>query len=177
MKLPRIMSKPITPLIRWFGMALLTAVMAAGGSGPSVRAENLDISLMRSLGETYYVPAYSRIQTFSDRSVLLAATLTIHNVDPQTDIVIEKVSYHDETGAEVRVLTTEAITLAPFGSHDFLVQINDQTGGRGANFIATWQSERPALSPIVEAVMTGGAGTPSPSFTSRGRVIERQSAD
>ncbi|MEP0235920.1 DUF3124 domain-containing protein [Roseibium sp.] len=177
MKLLRIMSKPVAPLIRWFGVVLLAAGMTVGVSEPSVRAENLDSSLLRSLGETYYVPAYSRIQTFSDRSVLLAATLTVHNVDPQTDIFIEKVSYHDETGKEVRVLTTEAIKLAPFASHDFLVQINDQTGGRGANFIATWQSELPALSPIVEAVMTGGAGTPSPSFTSRGRVIERQSVD
>ncbi len=67
--------------------------------------------------------------------------------------------------------------LAPLQSTTVLIPINDTSGGVGANFLAEWSSEQPALSPIAEAIMTSGSGGPGPSFTSRGRVIERRVAE
>lgn len=130
-------------------------------------------ALIRSVGETYYVPAYSRIRSLENSSELLASTLTIHNVDPDVTITIASVSYHNATGEKIRDLADAEVTLPPFASGDFLIPVNDVTGGSGANFIATWTSDAPALSPIVEAVMIGSLGSPGASFTSRGRVIKR----
>ncbi|MTI07177.1 DUF3124 domain-containing protein [Roseibium denhamense] len=135
-----------------------------------------DDALKRYLGETVYVPAYSRIFTYESRSELLAATLSVHNIDPETPIRLESAVYHDEAGAPLRNLIEDPVDLAPFQSISLLVPINDTTGGIGANFIVTWSSAVPALSPLSESVMTGAPGTPGPSFTSRGRAI-RQDLD
>jgi len=125
------------------------------------------------LGETIYVPAYSRVFSYPGRSDLLAATLAVHNVDPETPITLETVDYHDEDGALLRKLLDQPIDLAPLQSKTVLIPINDTTGGVGANFLIVWSSQTPALSPIAEAIMTSGSSSPGPSFTSRGRVIRR----
>lgn len=129
------------------------------------------------LGETIYVPAYSRIFSYPNRSDLLATTLAVHNVDPDTTVTLTKVDYHGEDGALLRSLLEAPFELAPLQSKTVLIPINDTSGGVGANFIVVWNAEDPALSPIAEAIMTSGSGGPGPSFTSRGRVIERRQAD
>ncbi|MEO1114015.1 MAG: DUF3124 domain-containing protein [Pseudomonadota bacterium] len=125
-------------------------------------------------GESIYVPAYSRIFSYPQRSDLLAATLAVHNVDPETTITLTRVDYHGEDGKVLRTLLEQPLELAPFQSKTVLIPINDTSGGVGANFIVVWMSEAPALSPIAEAIMTSGSGGPGPSFTTRGRVIERR---
>ncbi|WP_298983736.1 DUF3124 domain-containing protein [uncultured Roseibium sp.] len=130
----------------------------------------------RALGETIYVPAYSRIFSYPNRSDLLASTLAVHNVDPKTSITLQNVSYHGEGGQLIRTLLEEPFVLAPLQSKTVLIPINDTSGGVGANFLLTWTSDEAALSPIAEAIMTSGIGGPGPSFTSRGRVIERRTA-
>lgn len=129
--------------------------------------------LERSLGETIYVPAYSRIFSFPNRSELLAATLTIHNVDPLSAVTVDRVDYHGEDGKLLQSLLVKPLHLEPFGSASFLVPSNDTSGGVGANFLVEWSAESGALSPLTEAIMVTGPGTPGPSFTSRGRVISR----
>ncbi|TYC51272.1 DUF3124 domain-containing protein [Rhodobacterales bacterium] len=133
-----------------------------------------DGSLDKVLGETIYVPAYSRIFSHPSRSDLLAATLAVHNVDPATTITLTRIDYHAEDGSVLRALLDAPLTLEPLQSRTVLVPINDTTGGVGANFLLKWSSGAPALSPIAEAIMTSGSGGPGPSFTSRGRVIEQR---
>ncbi|EAV40886.1 hypothetical protein SIAM614_08334 [Stappia aggregata IAM 12614] len=128
------------------------------------------------LGETIYVPAYSRVFSHPNRSDLLAATLAVHNVDPETTITLQRVDYHNEDGTLLRELLETPVELAPLQSKTVLIPINDTSGGVGANFLLVWSSASPALSPIAEAIMTSGSGGPGPSFTSRGRVIARQEA-
>jgi len=125
------------------------------------------------LGETVYVPAYSRIFSHPNRSDLLAATLAVHNVDTATTITLISVDYHGEDGT----LLDAPVALAPLQSRTMLIPINDTSGGVGANFLLRWSSDRPAFGPIAEAIMTSGSGGPGPSFTTRGRVIERTFAD
>lgn len=129
------------------------------------------------LGESIYVPAYSRIFSYPQRSDLLAATLAVHNVDPETAITLTRVDYHGEDGKVLRSLLEKPLELAPFQSKTVLIPINDTSGGVGANFIVEWRSDAPALSPIAEAIMTSGSGGPGPSFTTRGRVIQRRRAE
>ena len=129
------------------------------------------------LGETIYVPAYSRVFSHPNRSDLLAATLAVHNVDPEATITLQQVDYHNEDGTLLRSLLDAPVDLAPLQSKTVLIPINDTTGGVGANFLLVWSSDSGALSPIAEAIMTSGSGGPGPSFTSRGRVIKRQTAE
>ncbi|WP_346899051.1 DUF3124 domain-containing protein [uncultured Roseibium sp.] len=147
----------------------LIALLILAAPGP-LRAEPLP----HSLGETLYVPAYSRIQIYPNKSELLASTLAIHNVDPERAITVESAGYYDEAGNKLRDLIAAPVELAPFASTAFLIPVNDISGGIGANFVVTWHSVSPALSPIVEAIMSGAAGGPGSSFTSRGEVIDRQ---
>ena len=129
------------------------------------------------LGESIYVPAYSRIFSYPQRSDLLAATLAVHNVDPDTTITLTRVDYHGEDGKVLRTLLDAPHALGPFQSKTVLIPINDTSGGVGSNFIVMWTSDAPALSPIAEAIMTSGSGGPGPSFATRGRVIERRRAE
>jgi len=141
---------------------------------PSGQAQDMSEKV---LGERIYVPAYSRIFSYPQRSDLLAATLAVHNVDPDTPITLSRVDYHGENGKVLRTLLESPLELAPFQSKTVLIPINDTSGGVGSNFVVVWTSDKPALSPIAEAIMTSGSGGPGPSFTTRGRVIERQQAE
>ncbi|MEP3046557.1 MAG: DUF3124 domain-containing protein [Roseibium sp.] len=133
-------------------------------------------ALEKVYGETVYVPAYSRIFSYPTRSELLAATLAVHNIDPETSLTLQRVDYHNEDGQLIRSLLEQPVDLAPLQSRTVLIPINDTTGGVGANFIIEWTSEKAAISPIAESIMTGPPGTPGPSFSSRGRVIQQQTA-
>ena len=157
-------------------VALLSALLAFLSLPGNLHAEDTSPDLIRSYGETYYVPAYSKIFSFTSQSELLASTLTVHNVDPDTSIELTAVSYHGEDGKKLKELTEEVIKLAPFGSRSYLIPRNDQTGGIGANFIVSWKAGTPALSPLVESVMIGGVSSPGTSFALRGRVIDRKTA-
>ena len=98
--------------------------------------------------------------------------------DPRSAfITLTRVDYHGEDGQVLRSLLESPLELAPFQSKTVLIPINDTSGGVGANFIVEWTSGSPALSPIAEAIMTSGSGGPGPSFTTRGRVIERRHAN
>lgn len=149
-------------------LTLLSSLFQVSASS----AEDLE----RVYGETIFVPAYSRIFSFPSRSVLLAATLTVHNVDPKNPLTVEQVNYHGEDGKLLNEILKAPFQLEPLGSASFLVPSNDTTGGVGANFLVTWNADAAVLSPLTEAIMVTGPGTPGPSFTSRGRVISRKSA-
>ncbi|MHA7773904.1 DUF3124 domain-containing protein [Roseibium sp. M-1] len=160
-------------LKRVSGLLLLAGCIFLSALAPqTIMAQEIS---ERVLGETIYVPAYSRIFSHPNRSDLLAATLAVHNVDPKIKITLTRIDYHGEDGTLLRALLDDPVTLAPMQSRTVLVPINDTSGGVGANFLVEWSSEDPALSPLAEAIMTSGG--PGPSFTSRGRVIERQLAE
>ena len=142
--------------------------------GFCIPVQAADIPAMeKTFGETVYIPAYSRIYAYEGRSNLLAATLTVHNVDPVSAVELHRVAYFGEDGTELAEMLEAPKTLAPFESVSYLVPINDTRGGVGANFIVEWRAQTRSLSPLAEAVMVSAPGTPGPSFTSRGRVIER----
>lgn len=128
----------------------------------------------RSISQTIYVPSYSHAITKEGRSEPLASTLFVHNVDPEQDISITGIDYHDENGRPLKKFLQSPITLPPFGSTRALVPIGSFLEGNSANFIVTWSATNPSLPPLVETVMMGGSGTQGISLTSRGRVIDQK---
>ena len=109
-----------------------------------------------SKGQTVYVPAYSHIYHGNKETpLLLSVTLSIRNVDPHTPLTIKTVNYHETDGPLGKQYITEPVVLGPLGSERFIVPQKDNTGGSGANFIVTWQADKPINPPIMETVMIG----------------------
>jgi hypothetical protein len=84
---------------------------------------------------------------------------------------VTSVRYYDHSGAKIKEYTDEPLTLGPFASANFVVDIGEDRGGVGANFIVEWQAEETLVSPIVQAIMSGGTGTQGLSFVTQGKVI------
>lgn len=124
-------------------------------------------------GEVIYIPVYSHIvQAEKASRQKLSSTLVIHNADPSQTIQITSVRYYDHAGTQIENYVDVTRSLGPFASANFVVDIRDDRGGVGANFIVEWQAAARVVSPIVEAIMTGGAGTQGLSFITRGKAIE-----
>lgn len=148
------------------GLALLAALTH------QVAAQDLEHGHQGSTGETVYVPVYSHIHQGEKMSRQpLSSTLAIHNVDPDRPILITGVSYYDHSGAKLKDFIDDPRSLTPFASTSFVVGINEDRGGVGANFIVEWQAAEKVVSPIVEGIMSGGTGTQGLSFVTRGTVI------
>ncbi len=154
--------------------ALVLGLTASSGAEDATSPEG---ACTRAVAETVYVPAFSRIHTHERQRQPLASTLVIHNVDPEASIEVTRVSYHDETGAQVSELGGDDNgPLPPFASLSYLTELTDDRGGIGANYIVDWRSERAACSPLILAIMIGGSGTQGISFSLEGRVIARRTS-
>ena len=117
-----------------------------------------------------YVPAYVSVLTQADRSEPLAATLVVHNVDPEQNISVTQIDFHDNLGVKLSSHLPAPVILRPFASTSALIPLRSD-GGVGANFLVSWNSSDPALPPVVEAIMVGGNGTQGISVKTSGQVI------
>lgn len=125
-------------------------------------------------GQVVYVPAYTEVLYGSVDSVLrLSVTLTIHNTDPDTPIIINSVRFYDTAGELVRDYVTEPVLLNPLATGGYLVADNDARGGWGSNFVVEWGAESPVYEPVIEAVMVSTSGTFGVSLISPGRVVSQ----
>jgi hypothetical protein len=163
-------TKPLIVFRARYALATL-AIVSLWGSAAIANAIGNET---RALSETVYVPAYSHIHTHQKVRQALASTLVVHNADPEVEIEVLGVRYHDRDGKLVRAFLDDPVTLKPFQSSNYLTQISESAGGVGANYIVEWRAAEPAISPIIEAVMIGGSGTQGISFISPGRVILRE---
>lgn len=128
-----------------------------------------------SRGEIVYVPIYSSV-FYQDgkRTLELAATLSVHNIDLQNPITVEKVDYYNTKGELIRKHLDKAVVLKPLETKNFVIEKEDTTGGTGANFLVQWQSPGVAVnSPIIEALMISAGSGQGISFTTVGRVIKK----
>lgn len=125
-----------------------------------------------SKGQLIYVPVYSEIP-FGEghRTLNLAATLSVRNIDPKRDLIVNKVEYHDSHGALVRSYLQQPQKVRPMAAAEFLVKESDRTGAISASFIVEWSAETEIVEPIVESVMIGTASGQGISFIGQGRVV------
>lgn len=125
-----------------------------------------------AFGQTIYVPAYSHIYYQNHRRVInLATTLSIRNTDEKYPLTITAVRYYDSGGNLVRHYIEQPVVLKPMASKAYVVDVDDTSGGSGANFIVEWGSEHPVTQPVAEAVMISTASTQGISFVTTGRVL------
>ena len=130
-------------------------------------------ALLLSKGQDVYVPAYSHIYHGNKETpLLLSVTISIRNIDKNNPITITKVDYFETAGALVKQYISKPLLLGPLGSERFIVPQKDNTGGSGANFIVTWESDKPTNPPIIESVMIGTQSQLGISFTSRGQPLQ-----
>ena len=97
--------------------------------------------------------------------------LSIRNLDPDNNIVVNTVRYYDTDGKLLKE-DNLARTLTPLASTDVFIEFKDDTGGTGAKFIVVWQADVPVNPPIIESVNTHFTGTQLTAFLSRGRLIK-----
>ncbi|MBP7604696.1 MAG: DUF3124 domain-containing protein [Spirochaetes bacterium] len=130
----------------------------------------------RARAQTLYVPVYSHIY-YGDRErdyILLSATLSIRNTDPERSITLLSADYYNSKGKFLEKFVQAAVTLGPLETVRYIVKESDTRGGSGANFIVKWSAAAPVAVPIIEAVMIGARGQQGISFTSRGQAIQEQ---
>ncbi len=127
------------------------------------------------IGEVVYVPVYSHIyQGKMAARQPLSSTLAVHNVDPSTSIQLTSVRYYDHSGTQLKDYIDDPRSLGPYASANFVVDIGEDRGGVGANFVVEWQADEKVVTPIVQAIMSGGTGTQGLSFVTQGKVIEKR---
>jgi hypothetical protein len=127
-------------------------------------------------GELIYVPIYSSIFYENNKDVLeLAATLSIHNVNPDRPLTILRADYYDTSGKLIRKHLDKPLTLSALETKNMVVDRKDTKGGPGANFLVEWQGAPDAVGPIVEAVMVNTSSNLGIAFTTTGKVIRQTS--
>ncbi|MBL1213793.1 MAG: DUF3124 domain-containing protein [Ignavibacteriae bacterium] len=122
-------------------------------------------------GEILFVPVYSTIYHQSDRTFDLTATLSIHNVDINSNITVIKTDYYNTDGKLMQRFIKDEIVLTPLQSEQFIIKQTDKSGGTAAKFIVQWVSEEQVLKPIVEAVMISTSSQQGISFKTESRII------
>ncbi len=123
--------------------------------------------------ELLYVPIYSDVFYLDEkRTLLLAATLSIHNVDLDHPITLTAVDYYDHKGRFLRTFLEKPRTIQPLETVNFVVEEQDRSGGPGANFLVEWVSDNTVQSPIVEALMITGRSNYGISFMTSGKVLK-----
>ncbi|HLV40961.1 MAG TPA: DUF3124 domain-containing protein [Brumimicrobium sp.] len=119
-----------------------------------------------------YVPVYSNIyqSTRNDRTSL-TSTLSIHNTSETDTLFITRIDYHNTEGKLVKKYLDHPIYLNTFETIEYVVDEKDESGGSGANFVIEWYGDK-KLNPLFQAVMIGGLGSKSFSFTTEGVLFE-----
>ena len=129
-------------------------------------------------GELIYVPIYSSIFYDDGRRTLeLAATLSIHNVDPKESITFTRADYYNTDGKLIKKYLREADGLEAFADREPGVEKSNVAGGTGANFLVEWEASHEVNSPLVEAVMVNASSNLGIAFTSTGKVLKRHGAN
>lgn len=119
-----------------------------------------------------YVPVYSNIyqSTRNDRTSL-TSTLSIHNTSETDTLFISRIDYFNTQGELVKKYLEKPIYINTFETIEYVVDEADDSGGSGANFVVEWYGNK-KLNPLFQAIMIGGLGSKSFSFTTEGVYFE-----
>lgn len=128
-------------------------------------------SLARSQGQTLYVPSYGELTLKTQLRITATSTLSIHNVDLRHSIAVLSVRSHDTAGAMLKEYLDKPLILKPLASRNFVSRLGSGVDSAGANFIVVWQSDTPAVAPLVESVILASQGTNGFSVNGVARVV------
>ena len=108
--------------------------------------------------QTLYLPIYSHMlygnlgRSGNASSVLLSALVSIRNTDSKRPLRILSARYFDTHGKQLSERVPAMVTLPPLGTLELFVELNDASGGSGANFIIKWEADQPINPPLVESL-------------------------
>lgn len=118
-----------------------------------------------SKAQSLYLPVYSHMlygnlgKSGKASHVLLSTLVSIRNTDGKRPLRITSARYYDTHGKLLGERVPAPILLAPLGTLELFVELNDASGGSGANFIIKWEAESAINPPLVEGLhvnMDGG---------------------
>lgn len=116
-------------------------------------------------GQTLYLPIYSHMlygnlgKSGKPYNLLLSALVSIRNTDAKRPLRILSARYYDTAGRLLADRIAAPVTLPPLGTLELFVELNDASGGSGANFVIKWDAAEAINPPLVEALhanMDGG---------------------
>ena len=116
-------------------------------------------------GQTLYLPIYSHMlygnlgKSGKASSVQLSTLVSIRNTDIKRPIRVLSAKYFDTNGKLLGERVPAPAVVPPLGTLELFVDLNDASGGSGANFIVKWEAEQPVNPPLVESLhanMDGG---------------------
>lgn len=123
--------------------------------------------------QTLYVPAYSYIYHGNkEAKINLTTTLSIRNTSRKEDIRILSVEFYDTDGKLLRSYLEQPVIMKPLQSVRYVVKLDDDSGGSGANFIVKWDAEKAVDVPIIESIMLGTGSSYGFAFLTQGVPIE-----
>ena len=140
------------PLIARLASLLLAALVI--GSSPAFAQEARPLSR----GQSLYLPIYShmfygnRDKKGNVSKVLLSALVSIRNTDPKRPLKVNSARYYNTHGAFLREYIPTPAVIPPLGTLELFVDLHDESGGSGANFILNWDADQPLNPPLVEAL-------------------------
>lgn len=126
-----------------------------------------------SKGQSLYLPVYSHMlygnigKSGKPSHLLLSTLVSVRNTDPRRPLRITSARYFDTNGRLLGERLSTPVTLPPMGTHELFVELNDASGGSGANFILRWDAEQPVNPPLVEGLHVNMDGGKAVVFTTQ----------
>ena len=118
-----------------------------------------------SKGQSLYLSVYSHMlygnlgKRGKASQVLLSTLVSIRNTDPRRPLRVLSAKYYDTDGKLLGERIPQPLLLPPLGTHEIFVELNDASGGSGANFVIRWEADQTMSPPLVEGLhvnMDGG---------------------
>jgi hypothetical protein len=154
-------------------LAMIVYSVASNGT-PAANAEGASDS---QHGELVYVPIYSSVFYENGKQTLeLAATLSIHNVNPDREITITRADYYNTDGRLIKRYADKPLVLGALQTTNVVIDMANKSGGTGANFLVEWQAKEDVASPLIEAVMVNATSNLGIAFTTIGKVVRKTPA-
>ena len=130
-----------------------------------------------SKGQKLYLPIYSHMlygnlgKSGKASHALLSALVSIRNTDGKRALRIQSARYYDTHGKLLQERITTPIILPAYGTMELFVELNDASGGSGANFIIQWDAEQPINPPLVESLHANMDGGKAVIFTTQAVAV------
>lgn len=133
--------------------------------------------IAKSKGQAIYLPIYShmyygnKLKAGGHPRILLSALVSIRNTDSKRPVRILSARYFDTRGQFLRDYLNGPVSLAPFATTELFVDLHDESGGSGANFLIQWDASEAVSTPLVQAIHANMDSGKAVIFTSQGEPM------
>jgi hypothetical protein len=126
-----------------------------------------------SKGQSLYLPVYSHMlygnlgKSGRASYVLLSTLVSIRNTDGKRPLRITSARYYDTHGALLGERVPSPVVVPPYGTLELFVDMNDASGGSGANFVVKWDADQAVNPPLIEGLHVNMDGGKAVVFTTQ----------